>query len=385
MTVEIQGRCDPGFEPVRAAFEDNFARGEELGARFTLQYEGKTVVDLWGGFADRQQQTPWGPDTLVPVFSTTKALAALLIARLVEAGKLDYRQPVAEVWPEFAQAGKGAVTVEQAMSHQAGLPGFLEPMDPALWFDWDAICARLAAMPPMWKPGDASGYHAITYGYLAGEIFRRVDGRTMGQALREDIAEPCGLDLWIGLPDREHGRVADLKRPSALPQFGEVTDPKKAAFLSPWAAPGGRTGADWRRAEIPSANGHATAESLARLMGALAGSGEIDDVHILKPETVAAMSAERIQGQDLVLPFQISWGAGVMRNPPNGFYGPGQLTFGHSGWGGSCAFADPDWDVAGAYVMNKQDVHLMGDPRSRRLINAAYAVVRARKLRRQKP
>lgn len=385
MTVEIHGRCDPGFEPVRAAFEDNFARGEELGARFTLQYEAKTVVDLWAGSADRQQQKPWAADTLAPVFSTTKALAALLIARLVEAGRLDYAQPVADVWPEFAQAGKGAITVEQAMSHQAGLPGFLEPMDPALWFDWDAICAKLAAMAPLWPPGTASGYHAVTYGYLAGEIFRRVDGRTMGRALKEDIAEPCGLDIWIGLPDAAHGRVADLKRPSALPQFGEVTDPKKAAFLSPWAAPGGKTGAEWRRAEIPSANGHATAESLARLMGALAGSGELDDVHILKPETVAAMSAERIVGQDLVLPFEVSWGAGVMRNPPNGFYGPCQGAFGHSGWGGSCAFADPDWDVSGAYVMNRQDIHLMGDPRSRRLINAAYRVIRSRKLRRQKP
>ncbi|MDQ0465631.1 CubicO group peptidase (beta-lactamase class C family) [Caulobacter ginsengisoli] len=385
MTTEIHGRCDAGFEPVRAAFEDNVARGEELGARFTLIVEGQTVVDLWAGFADRKREKPFAADTLTPVFSTTKALAALLIARLVEIGELSYDQPVADVWPEFAQAGKGAVTVGQVMSHQAGLPGFLEPMDPALWFDWDAICERLATMTPLWPPGTASGYHAITFGYLAGEIFRRVDGRTMGVALKEDIAEPCGLDLWIGLPDREHGRVADLQRPSALPAFGEVTDPKKAAFLSPWAAPGGRTGADWRRAEIPSANGHATAESLARLMGALAGRGAIDDVHILNAETVAAMSAERIAGADLVLPFNLSWGAGVMRNPPNGFYGPGANTFGHSGWGGSCVFADPDWDVAGAYVMNKQDVHLMGDPRSRRLINAAYGVVRSRRLARQAP
>lgn len=383
--TDISGRCDPGFEPVRAAFEDNFARGEEQGARFTLSYEGSTVVDLWAGTMDRKREKPWGPDTLAPVFSTTKALAALLIARLVEAGKLDYRQFVREVWPEFGQAAKAWVTVEQVMSHEAGLPGFLEPMDPALWFDWDAICAKLAAMSPMWKPGDVSGYHAITFGYLAGEIFRRVDGRTMGTALREDIAEPCGLDLWIGLPESEDARVADMQRPSALPQLGEVTDVKRAAFLTPWAAPGGRTGAEWRRAEIPSANGHATAESLARLMGALAGSGELDDVHILKPETVAAMSASRWIGEDLVLPFTLSWGAGVMRNPPNGFYGPGMNTFGHSGWGGSCAFADPDWGVAGAYVMNRQDVHLMGDPRSRRLINAAYAVVRSRKLRRQKP
>jgi CubicO group peptidase (beta-lactamase class C family) len=370
--TDIQGLCPPQFDAVRQAFEANFAEGQELGARFSLAVDGEIVVDLYGGWADRRETKPFGPDTLTPVFSTTKAIASILIARLVEQGRLSYTQAVGVVWPEFAQAGKEAVTVEQVMSHQAGLPGFPDEMDQELWFDWDAICAKLAAMAPMWPVGSASGYHPVTFGYLAGEIFRRVDGRTMGTALREDIAVPAGLDLWIGLPDSEHGRVAELKRPSELPKFGELNDAVKAAFLTPWASPGGRSGAEWRRVEIPSANGHATAPALALLMGALATDGDVGGTHILSPQVRDLASAERIHGPDLVLPFEMSWGAGFMRNVPNHFYGPSDGTFGHSGWGGSCAFADPERRVSGAYVMNRQRVDLIGDARSRRLIDAAY-------------
>ena len=341
--------------------------------RFTACLDGEVVVDLWAGFADRERTRPFGADTLTPVFSTTKAIAAILVARLVDAGKLAYAQPVADVWPEFAQAGKAQVTVEQALSHQAGLSGFPDPMPPETWFDWDAICAKLAAMAPLWPPGTASGYHPVTFGYLAGEIFRRVDGRTMGAALREDLAVPLGLDLWIGLPDAEHGRVAQMERPKTLPKFGEINAATRAAFLTPWASPGGRGSADWRRAEIPSANGHATAPALARLMGALARGGELGGVRVLSDGAVEALAAERIFGRDLVLPYEISWGAGVMRNAGVQPYGPGAETFGHSGWGGSCAFADPTTGVSAAYVMNRQSSELVGDPRARRLISALYA------------
>ena len=375
MTPEIHGLCPERFAAVRAAFEANFAAGQELGARFSLVQRGELVVDLWAGFADRQRTKPFDERTLTPVFSTTKAVAALLIARLVDAGKLDYAQPVADVWPEFAQAGKGEITIEQVMSHQEGLSGFPEEMELSLWFDWDAVCARLAAMAPLWPPGSASGYHPITFGYLAGEIFRRVDGRTMGTALREDLAGPFGLDLWIGLPDAEHGRVADLQRPSGLPNFGEINAATKAAFLTPWSSPAGRGQAEWRRIEIPSANGHATAPALARLIGALANDGWLDGETILSPALIAEASRERIHGQDLVLPFVMSWGAGFMRNSAVKVWGPGEQTFGHSGWGGSCAFADPQTGLAGAYVMNKQSTDLIGDARARRLIEAAYAAL----------
>jgi CubicO group peptidase (beta-lactamase class C family) len=373
--VEIAGFAPARFAAVKDAFAANFDEGLELGARFALVEAGEVVLDLWAGHADRKRARVFDAQTLTPIFSTTKALAALLVARLVDAGRLDYARPVAEVWPEFAQAGKQDITIEQALSHQAGLCGFIEPMDPADWFDWDGICTRLAAMTPLWPPGTASGYHPITFGYLAGEIFRRVDGRTMGRALREDLGEPFGLDLWIGLPDAEAGRVAELQRPSALPNFGERNAATTAAFLTPWASPRGHHPDDWRRAEIPSANGHATALALARLMGALADGGWLDGDMLLSPALIAEATRERIRGQDLVLPYVMSWGAGLMRNETVTPWGPGLATFGHSGWGGSCAFADPDRRIGGAYVMNRQSTQLLGDHRPRRLIDAVYAAL----------
>jgi CubicO group peptidase (beta-lactamase class C family) len=371
--TDIAGFANPGFEAVKDAFAANFEAGLELGARFTLVEAGETVVDLWAGHADKAKTRPFDETTLAPIFSTTKAVVATMVARLVDAGKLSYGQPVADIWPEFAQAGKAAVTVEQALSHQAGLVGFVEPIGAADWLDWDLVCARLAAMAPLWPPGSASGYHPITYGYLAGEIFRRVDGRTVGRALREDIAGPHGLDLWIGLPDSEHGRVAELRRPPATPHFGEVNEATKIAFMTPWSSSGKVDDPAWRRAEIPAANGHATAEALARLMGALANGGDLNGTSVLSPAMIAEASRERIRGQDLVLPFVLSWGAGFIRNEPNLPWGPGLRTFGHSGWGGSCAFADPERRLGGAYVMNRQGVALMGDERAGSLIFAAYA------------
>lgn len=370
--TDIQGLSPDRFARVRDAFAANFNAGEELGARFAVCVEGEVVLDLYAGWADRQGTRPFGPDTLTPVFSTTKALGATLIARLVDEGRLDYDQPVADVWPEFAAAGKGAATVAQMLSHQCGLVGFAERIDPADWFDWDLTCARLAAMAPMWPIGSASGYHPSTWGFLGGEVFRRVDGRTMGTALREDWAEPFGLDLWIGLPDSEHGRVADMQRPKGLPNFGEASEPRRLAFGTPWSAPGGRGGADWRRAEFPAANGHATAPALARMLSVLACGGELDGRDMLLPTTIDAAAQERIHGDDLVLPNWMSWGAGFMRNEGRWMYGPGGRTFGHSGWGGSCAFADPEQRLSAAYVMNRQSTYLTDDPRPRRLIEALY-------------
>ena len=370
---DIHGVCPDRFSRVADVFRANFADGHEMGARFSLALEGEIVVDLMGGFADRAQTKAFDERTLTPVFSTTKALASLMIARLVDTGRLRYSQRVAEIWPEFGQAGKDALTVEQVLSHQAGLSGFPEPMEPALWFDWDAICTKLAAMTPLWPPATASGYHPVTFGYLAGEIFRRVDGRTLGRALREDLAGPLGLDLWIGLPDSEFDRCADVRRPPAMPDLGPLTDVKRAAFLTPWSSPGGRSQAEWRRMEIPSANGHATAKALAQIMATFACDGVAVGRQVLSSATARDAGRQRIVGADLVLPYTISWGAGFMRNHGLGIYGPEGSTFGHSGWGGSCAFGDSKRGVSGAYVMNRQSAELIGDARSRRLIEAAYA------------
>jgi CubicO group peptidase (beta-lactamase class C family) len=370
---DIRGVCPERFSAVREAFAANFAEGAELGASFALAIDGELVIDLFGGFADRAQTKPFDARTLTAVFSTTKAMTALMIARLVDQERLWWDQPVAEIWPDFGQAGKADVTVEQMMSHQAGLCGLEGPMAASEWLDWDTICARLAGMAPLWPPGSASGYHPVTVGYLAGEVFRRVDGRTVGTALREDVAEPLGLDLWIGLPDAEQARCADIRRPPAMPNLGEITEPRRLAFLTPWASPGGVGVAEWRRAEIPSANGHATAAALARMMAVLACDGVVDGVRLLSSGGAAAAARTRIAGPDLVLPYTMSWGAGFMRSQGLGLYGPGQETYGHSGWGGSCAFADPERRLSGGYVMNKQSAELIMDSRSRRLIEAVYA------------
>jgi CubicO group peptidase (beta-lactamase class C family) len=227
-------------------------------------------------------------------------------------------------------------------------------------------------MAPLWPPGTASGYHPVTFGYLAGEIFRRIDGRTIGVALREDLAEPLGLDLWIGLPDAEHARCAAMQKPPAAPNLGPTTEPKRVAFMTKWASPGHVSLAEWRRADIPSVTGHATAPALARLMAIFACDGMLDGRRLLASASVREAARERVRGADLVLPNEMSWAAGFIRNHGLWIYGPGRESFGHSGWGGSCAFADPERGLSGAYVMNRQSAELIADARAMRLIEAVY-------------
>ena len=374
--TEIHGTCPDRFAAVKDAFAANFTDApeglNELGARFSVCIAGEPVIDLWGGWADTSKTAPFTDTTLAPVFSTGKAVMALLIAHAVERGKLSYDQRVAELWPAFGQAGKDQVTVAQLLSHQAGLPGFAPPAEPEIWFDRQAVLDRLAAQAPMWAPGAASGYHPITVGYLAGEVFRIADGRTMGTALREDFAEPFGLDLWIGLPDSEHGRVAQMRKPASAPDLGELDEIKQAAFLDRGSAPGGRGSAEWRRMEIPSANLHGRADGLAKLMSVVANAGELDGRRVLSDAVLRQATAERIKGPNLVLPFDMSWAAGFTRNAGLNIFGPNPEAVGHCGWGGSCAFDDPAAKVSAAYVMTRQSPHLIGDPRALRLFGALY-------------
>ena len=374
---DIHGVCPARFAAVKDAFAANFTEApeglNEQAARFSVCVEGEVVVDLWAGWADAARTVPYGETTLTPVFSTGKAVMALLIATAVERGLLAYDEAVATAWPAFGQAGKERITVAQLMSHQAGLPGFTETVDPTLWFDRQAVLDRLAAQAPMWPPGTASGYHPITIGFLAGELFRLADGRSMGTALREDFAAPFGLDLWIGLPEAEHGRVASLRKPASAPDLGTIDAIKSSAFLDRGSAPGGRGSTEWRTMEMPSANLHGTARDLARLMGVLANGGNLDGQTVLSPGVLAEMLRERIHGRDKVVPFDVSWAAGLMRNEGLHIFGPNPTAVGHCGWGGSCAFADPDARVSVAYVMTRQSPHLIGDPRPQRLIGAFYA------------
>ena len=224
--LEIKGVCPDRFGAVKDAFAANFTDApeglDEQAARFSVCIGGETVIDLWAGQADPRSQTPFTETTLAPVFSTGKAVMALMIATCVERGLLDYDRPVAEIWPAYGQAGKERITLAQMMSHQDGLPGFDAEVDPTIWFDRQAVLDRLCEQAPMWPPGTASGYHPITIGYLAGEVFRLADGRTMGAALREDFALPFDLDLWIGLPEAEHDRVASMRKPMKAASLGPI-------------------------------------------------------------------------------------------------------------------------------------------------------------------
>lgn len=366
--ARISGFVAPGFEAVQDAFADNFARGEEQGAGFSVLLDGEVIIDLHGGWADRAGERPWDAGTIVPVYSTTKGIAALVLAMAIETLPAGYETPVAEVWPEFAAAGKDAITIGEVASHQAGLPGFIEEIDPALWLDPPACAAALAALPPMWVPGTAHGYHPLTWGYLVGEIVRRITGRRLGTILREDITGPLGIDFRIGLPDTEHARVADILRPKSLAALGEITPPRRAAFVAKWSAPD-RGGAVWREIEIPSANGHGTASAIATLYNAYAATGLVGARRLMRPGTFGALTSARVDGPDLVLPMVTRFGAGIMHNSYRSF-GPFEDGLGHCGWGGSLAIASPSRGLTCAYVMNRQSNALVGDPRAVRLVEA---------------
>ncbi|MEM7663286.1 MAG: serine hydrolase domain-containing protein [Pseudomonadota bacterium] len=360
-----------GFEPVVEAFEENFADNGELGAGFAAWLDGELIIDITGGHADRAKETAWTGETIVPVYSVSKGISAIVVAMLVDRGLVDYETPLSTYWPEFAAHGKGAVSVGEALSHQAGVPGFAEPIDPGLWLDPPGLAARLAEEPPQWPIGDGSGYHPLTWGYIAGELVRRVAGKSLGTLLREEICSPLGIDFQIGTPEQDHGRVAEIKRPTALPDLGELNDFKRTAFLTKWAQPD-RGGAAWREIEIPSANGHGTAAAVAKLYSIYAHEGVVDRRGILSQQTMQALTRSRTRGQDRVLPFDLSFGAGIMRNT-NLAFGPNPDTLGHAGWGGAAAFGDPDRGLAAAYVMNKQSNILLGDPRSKRLFASVYS------------
>ncbi|MEM9168445.1 MAG: serine hydrolase domain-containing protein [Pseudomonadota bacterium] len=356
----IDGFVDPRFADVRAAFAANFEDGSELGAAFAVAGPDGLLVDLVGGYADKARTTPWSHASMVGIYSSGKAVTALLIAREVAAGRLDYDAPVAHYWPAFAAAGKETITLGMAMSHQAGLVGFADEIAPADWLDWDLTAGRVAAMAPLFAPGSASAYHPQTYGFIAGEVLRRVTGRTVGETLRADYPD---LDVRCGLTDAEFDRTVDMLKPPRAPDLGEITDIRRIAFLKPWSSPARVARRDWARAEIPASNVHASASGLARLC-----------VRFVDGTVDPAVFDVRIDGDDLVLPFHLWWAAGIMSNK-SGHYGPNPRAFGHGGSGGSCIVVDPERKLSIVYVMNKMSPHLIGDPRAVRLLDAVYAAL----------
>ncbi len=373
----LDGFCDPRFAAVRAAFRVNFTERGEPGAGIAVALGGRVVVDLWGGWKDAARKAPWQHDTLVNFFSVSKALCAIAALRLVEQGRLDLDAPVAAVWPEFGAGGKEAVSLRHILSHQSGLPSLREPLPTGAMLDWTVMTDALARAEPWWRPGTAHGYHVNTFGFLVGEIVRRVDGRTIGMLLREDIAGPLGADVHIGLPASEHDRVAEFLWPSTSPPSGLPGGEDAMRWNAYWNPPGVSSGgyvntAAWRLAEIPSTNGHGTARGIARVYAALANGGEIDGVRILSRAMLAAATTEQSGGFDLVNQRPSRFGLGFQLTQPERPLGPNPRAFGHFGAGGSLGFCDPDAGIAFGYVTNDMGPRWQ-NPRNRALIEAVYA------------
>jgi CubicO group peptidase (beta-lactamase class C family) len=372
--MKIGGHVEPGFEKVREAFERNLIDGHEIGASFAAFRGGRPLVNLWGGFRDRAGTDPWQADTLVNVWSTTKGIAAICCAILVDRGRLDYTAPVARYWPEFGRHGKENVTVAMLLSHQAGLCATREPVTYVDFYDPDKINALLLDQEPIFEPGSASGYHAVTFGPLVGELVRRVAGKSLGTFLRDEVTEPRKADFYIGLPESEDHRVAELIRPpaGAAVRFagGEV---QQLGLGNPKDDPERPNDRAWRAAEIPSVNGQGNAAGLARIYAVLAHGGEADGTRLLSRETIEEASAPQIAGADLVLGVPMHWGCGFIRNELGVLYGPNQSSFGHTGYGGSFGYADLEADIGVGYAMNRMGLNLIGDPRTVGLIQALYA------------
>ena len=374
MTIPLSGPLDPAFTRVRDAVLANFADHEELGCQVAIFRRGEPLVDICAGWRNRKKTEAVAPDTLFSVYSSGKAMAALVIAHLVEEGRLDYDAPVTDIWPEFGAHGKDGLSLAQMMSHQSGLSGITDPdFDAGDWIDFDRIVAVLEDQEPLFPPGSRSGYHPVTFGFLAGEVARRADpqNRRLGHILRDALARPAGADVHIGIDPVDHARVAQMVKPRQMADLGDITPATRAAFLKPWSSPARISADQWREAELAGSNCQATARGLAMLMEGFV-DGQVAGRTVLSEPTRAAATRSRIRGQDAVLPFVIDFAAGVMRNDPNYYYGPNAGTLGHSGWGGSAVFADPETGLHGAYVMNRQQHFLMGDPRANAVITAAF-------------
>ncbi len=395
--TNIVGTVAPGWEPVREAFAANLANTEEVGAGVSAYYRGVQVVDLWGGWFDAERTIPYAEHSLQLVFSTTKGITAIAVAMCVDRGLLSYDAPVSKYWPEFAAHGKGDATVAQLLSHQVGLYTVDGPISLEEALDWPTVTARLADTAPRWPIGTAHGYHALTYGWLAGELVRRVDPqhRSLGTFVRQEIAEPLGIELWVGLPDQLVPRVSPI-----LPSTPNLDD-EVAAFIAQFVGPGtpagdalslngafstvqepGVLGApvfnerQVLAAEIPAANGVSNAPSLAKVYAAT--MAPIDGVQLMSDAVrdVARVTVTPENEPDKCLIMPTTFGMGFMTAGAfSMFAGPG--SYGHPGAGGSVAFAQPEREFAFAYVMNQMATNLAADVRAQALVDACIAVIDA--------
>ncbi len=368
--ADIKGSWDPRFEGVVDSLGSSLDAGTDVGAAVAVFLDGQPVVDVWGGYVDETRSAPWEQDTITNVWSTTKTMTFLCALILADRGELDFHAPVARYWPEFAAGGKGAVEVRHLMSHTAGLCGWTEHLEPEQLADWERCTSLLAAQEPWWEPGTASGYHAVTQGYLIGEVVRRITGVSIGAWFASEVAAPLGADFFIGLPESEDARVSFVIPPPAIDwgQLDPTAIPVRTFSNPPLDATFPRH-AWWRRAEIPAANGHGNARSVAMVQSVLAGGGEARGTRLLSPKGCEAVFEEQIDGIDLVLGSQYRFGMGYGLSTELMPIGPRACFWG--GYGGSLIVMDLDARLTVCYVMNKMESTLEGDVRGANIVLAA--------------
>src|SRR5262249_10464580 len=369
----LGGTCSARFDPLRELFAAKLESGEDLGASVALNIDGEMVVDLWGGWADEARTVPWGENTITNVFSTTKTMTSLAALVLVDRGQLDLDATVASYWPEFAANGKAGIKVRQLLAHTSGVSGWEQPVTLDDLYDWEKSTALLAAQAPWWEPGTASGYHALTYGHLIGEVIRRITGQRLGEFFAAHIAGPLGADFHIGLPPSEFHRVANVVPPPAMPTMPapDMTqlDPNSVAFktmTNPTMSAETTWTEGWRRADIGAGNGHGNARSVARLQSAVACGGEVEGARLLSPQTIDRIFEVQSNGIDLVTGMHVRMGLGYVLLPE------GRLAFG-GGTGGSLVIADVDRRITFAYVMNKM---MPGTPVAEALLKRLSDIVK---------
>ena len=375
MTVEISGMCDARFGALKDVMAQSIADGHDIGASFAVSLEGEMLVDIWGGTLDAEGTQPWQQDTIVNVYSTTKPMSFLCALVLADRGLLDFDENVAHYWPEFAANGKQAVKVWHVMDHAAGLSGMDVLVKPEEMYDWDKMTGLLAAQAPWWTPGSDIGYHAITQGYLIGEIVRRISGKTLGQFFRDEIAVPLEADFFIGVPDSEFARIGNLTPFGDGGVEGDADGDSIAArtFRSPFSpAPYSWTD-DFRRAEMPALNGHGNARSVVRTHTPLACGGSAFGVDLLSPKTAASVMQPRISGQDMVLHIPVQYGLGYAIVSDAMPFSPHKNTCFWGGWGGSLLLVDQDAKLCASFVMNKMGAGTTGDMRAFTLMQTVMA------------
>ncbi|HWV08559.1 MAG TPA: serine hydrolase domain-containing protein [Pseudomonas sp.] len=373
--MQIQGYFDLRFEAVKDAFAALFEEPQERGAALCVQVGGETVLDIWAGTADKDGQQAWHSDTILNLFSCTKTFTAVTALQLVGEGKLELDAPVARYWPEFASAGKERITLRHLLCHQAGLPALHELLPAEALYDWEAMTTALAAETPWWSLGEGHGYAPITYGWLVGEVLRRVEGRGPGESIVARTAKPLGLDFHVGLADDEFHRVAMISRGKgnvgdAAAQrllkvtMSDATALSTRAFTNPPSIMTSTNKPEWRRMQQPAANGHGNARSLAGFYSGLL------DGRLLESELLDELTREHCVGEDKTLLTRTRFGLGCMLDQPevaNATYGMGPRAFGHPGAGGSIGFADPERDVAFGFVINNLGPFVLMDPRAQKL------------------